>query len=92
MAFPIFRFTEESLKHKCSEELLDDLFVSTLAFDPLVFITSLVLGILGLTSVIGMPAAAAYALVGVSTGIALIYIGALLKTCYFDKASNPSHS
>ena len=86
MTFPIFRATEDCFKNKCPEDLLDDLFVSTLVADPLLFITSLVLGILGLTGVIGMPPAAAYALIGVTIGITLLYIG----KCYFPTNTDPN--
>ena len=94
MAFPILRFTEDYLKQSYSTDHVDDAIDLTLLTDPLFFITSLVLGILGLTGMIAMPAAAGYALIGVSSGIALLYIGAILKICYFDSksSSNPIQS
>lgn len=82
MTSPIFRATEDCWQIKCSEELRDDLFIATLIADPLLFITSLVLSILALTGVIGIPPAAAYGLMSLSSGIVLLYILSILKICY----------
>lgn len=82
MTFPIFRFIEINLPQKGSEEVRDDLFVSTLVVDLVLFITTLVLSILGVFSVIGMPPAASYSLIGVNAGIVLLYIALIIRLCY----------
>lgn len=55
--------------------------IGVLALDTLLSITSLIVGILGVTAVIAMPPAAAYSLIGISAGITLLYIAAIIKRC-----------
>jgi hypothetical protein len=55
------------------------LILTAMAFDAVVSITALVLGILGAVSVIVMPAAAAYVLIGISCTITLLWIIAFVK-------------
>lgn len=56
---------------------------SLMAVDALVSITTFTLGIFGATGVIPMPLVAAYAFVGISSGITILYITACIKlaTC-----------
>ena len=56
---------------------------SFLLFDTLVSITALVVGILGVTSVMIMPPAAAYTLIGVSGGITALWIAMIIKKSCF---------
>ncbi len=89
MVAPLMAFTNCCCgKTKLSDgskdcNLGDKLVPSALAFDTLLFISALVIGILGVASVIAMPAAAAYGLIGASGGIALLWIAAVIKqrTC-----------
>ncbi len=62
-----------------NRNLGDKLIPSAIAFDTLLFISALVIGILGVASVIAMPAAAAYCFIGVSGGITLLWIAAIIK-------------
>jgi hypothetical protein len=48
-------------------------------FDAIAFITSLALGILGALTLLSMPAAASYVLIGVSGAILLLWIAMLAK-------------
>lgn len=77
MTAPLISLTNEC----CKRSNLSDnkVLLSTLAFDALVSITALVVGILGATSVIAMPAAAAYSLIGLSGGITLLWIIGIAK-------------
>lgn len=82
MTFPIFRSLENAHINQCSEENRDIVFFTTLALDPLILITSLIVEILGMTGIINMPCAASYALIGVSTIVVLSYVAFILKTCH----------
>lgn len=59
----------------------EKLVAASATIDTLVSLTALVLGILGLTAVITMPAAASYALIGISAGITVLWIALLLREC-----------
>jgi hypothetical protein len=49
--------------------------------DALISLTALIVGILGAVSVIAMPAAAAYTLIGISCAITLAWIAMVVYTC-----------
>jgi len=53
--------------------------VGAMLFDALLSITCLVVGILGVTSVITIAPAAAYALIGISGGITALWIAMYIK-------------
>jgi hypothetical protein len=65
-------------------------FCSALFIDAAVWITALVVGILGALAVINMPAAAYFTLFGVSGTITLLWIALLVKRFYFDKRTTHS--
>ena len=82
MSLPLLTFlgvrpTSEILKKGREQAAIKwgTLALALTVFDVLAFITSLVLGILGATQVVTLPAAACYALFGVSGGIGLLWIG-----------------
>lgn len=78
-------------KKKCSNS--KTIIYGTMAFDILVFITSLIVGILGATSVIAMPAAAAHALIGVGGAIPVLWIAMYIALKLgFDATSRPKHT
>jgi hypothetical protein len=96
MATPILYFTSDccdKLSNSSSNKgvkrpstFKDVLLVTSLTADALISITCVVLGILGLLSVIAMPAAAAYTLIGVSGGITLLWLAltASFAKCAFS--------
>lgn len=63
------------------------LVASVTALDTVISITGLVLGILGALSVISMPAAAAYALIGTSVAITALWGALAIKIFYGDTTS-----
>lgn len=78
MSAPSLMFTNEfcppvSLK-KMPEATATKLFIGLVVADTVFSLTSLIVGILGALSVIGMPPAAAYALIGVSALITLPWL------------------
>jgi hypothetical protein len=62
--------------------------VGTMTFDAVVSLTALVLGILGVLSVIIMPVAAAYSLIAISGTITLLWIINILKRT-IDQCQKP---
>lgn len=64
-----------STVNKLSKETGGRLFLGLVVADTVVSLTSLIVGILGAVSVIAMPPAAAYALIGVSSLITLAWLG-----------------
>ena len=96
MCVPIFilskgcgMFHEPKIDYKVANGPAKFITFGTLS-EAFVFITSLVIGILGLTGVIHMPPAAAYALIGVSGAIGLSYGSMIVlgKTIHRDKNGN----
>lgn len=94
MSAPIFFLSAISCEDFCRTKckLKDDNFlkicIGLIVTDAVVAITALVVGILGVLSVIGMPAAAAYTLIGVSglftlpwLGVAILLVGSKIKDC-----------
>lgn len=76
MTTPILYFTDCCGR---GENNCEDKFVNaSVATDTFVSLTALVLGILGLTAVIAMPAAASYALIGISAGITTLWLALFL--------------
>lgn len=63
--------------------------LATVVFDTFVSLTALVVGILGATSLITMPAAAAYALIGVSSVITLSWIAIFIAA---KQGFRPNHT
>ena len=61
-------------RKKKDENITSKLTYIAIAFDTIASIATLVVGILGATAVIGMSAAAAYTLIGISGGITAIWI------------------
>jgi hypothetical protein len=62
----------------CGKPAEEDVFCQgRCAVDTLIFITALVVGILGLTGVISMPLAAASALIGISVAYIPLWIAAM---------------
>ena len=55
--------------------------VSMLSIDLLLTITSLIVGILGLTAVLNLPAAASATFVAVGIAIPVLYIAAIIIIC-----------
>lgn len=64
-----------STVNKMSQQTGGKLLIGLAVADTIVSLTALIVGILGAVSVIGMPPAAAYALIGVSSLITLGWIG-----------------
>lgn len=92
MALPILTFTEGCggvVAFKTS------FCASALAFDSIIAITTLVLGILGLIGpnayvyIANMPLAAAYGLISVSAGMTLLYLAMAIPECikHYRKSS-----
>jgi hypothetical protein len=95
MAAPILLFTNccfnkiPMAADNSPKKLGNHLFIVAPIVDTLISLTCLVVGILGATGVIAMPAAAAYALIGVSGAITLGWIALTLKVLYENsKKSN----
>lgn len=102
MSAPIFFFSsmicDNFCKTKCNVKFNESRFwkiqIGLIIADAVVSISALVIGILGVVSVIGMPAAAAYTLIGVSglitlpwLAVAILYAGISIKECCEARAT-----
>ena len=86
MVLPVIDFTNQ-----CCDRTLQGKFkvlIAALVVDAVATILCLVLGVLGLLSlngvqspIVGMSPAAAYAFIGVGSGIALLYVAMAIKSC-----------
>ena len=85
MTTPFLDFTNCCGTLATQSSTRDNLKLATVATDTLISLTAFVLGILGLTAVITMPAAASYALIGISAGITVLWIALAIKNCFSDK-------
>lgn len=79
MSLPIAAFVERCTSKKLvKEENMDRMTNSLLVIDALIFLTTLVVGILALTAAVTMPPAVGYSLITVSVTISLLWIGLIV--------------
>lgn len=84
MCAPVLSFTNCCFKKipmgtDQNPKLGDHCFKIAPTIDAIVSITCLVMGILGVMSIVTMPPAAAYALIGISGGITLLWIAMVVR-------------
>jgi uncharacterized membrane protein YuzA (DUF378 family) len=87
MACPILAFTSFcGKKESLTENRQALLGLGSIGTDCILFITSLVLGILGILGIVAMPPAAAYSLVGFSGVILLLWCTVIIMAACSEKS------